>query len=68
MFKIFYAEKDTTVYEVVPNSNTGLDEILEVGKRLNDDGDALLKSRALIKFDMTEISQSLAKYSKTGVV
>ncbi len=65
MFKIFYAEKDTTIYEVVPDSNTGLDEILEVGKRLNDAGDTLLKSRALIKFDMSEISQSLAKYGKT---
>ncbi len=37
MFRIFYAEKDATLYESYPTQNTGLDEILEIGKRLNDD-------------------------------
>lgn len=65
MFRIFYAEKDATLYESAPNANTGLDEILEIGKRLGDDGATLLKSRAVVKFDMSEISASLAKYNKT---
>ena len=65
MFRIFYANKDTTLYEAYPDYNTGLDEVLEIGKRLGTDGSTLLKSRAIVKFDMTEISASLAKYSKT---
>jgi hypothetical protein len=65
MFRIFYAEKDTTLYESSEQSNSGLDEILEIGKRLNTEGDTLLKSRSLVKFDMTEISSSLSTYSKT---
>ena len=65
MFKIFYAEKDTTLYESYPTYNTGLDEILELGKRLGTDGETLLKSRFIVKFDMTEISASLSKYNKT---
>lgn len=65
MFRIFYASKDTTLYERYPDYNTGLDEILEIGKRLDAQGETLLKSRSIVKFDMTEISASLAKYSKT---
>jgi hypothetical protein len=69
MFRIFYAEKDATLYEgattssALSQTNTGLDEILEIGKRLGDDGETLLKSRTLVKFDMTEVSASIAKYS-----
>ena len=65
MFRIFYAEKDATLYESVPTQNTGLDEILEIGKRLGTDGSTLLKSRSLVKFDMSEISSSLSTYGKT---
>ena len=65
MFRIFYASKDTTLYERYPDYNTGLDEVLEIGKRLDTEGSTLLKSRSLIKFDMSEISGSLSKYSKT---
>lgn len=65
MFKIFYAEKDATLYQSLPEANTGLDEILEIGKRLETDGSTLLKSRAVLKFDMSEISASLSKYGKT---
>ena len=54
MFRIFYANQDATLYEVSPEYNTGLDEILEIGKRLNNQGDQLLKSRSVIKFDMDE--------------
>jgi hypothetical protein len=65
MFKIFYADKDATIFESNPTYNTGLDEILEIGKRYGTDGETLEKSRALVKFNMTEISASLAKYNKT---
>jgi hypothetical protein len=65
MFRIFYAEKDATLYESYPTYNTGLDEILEIGKRLDTDGSTLLKSRAIVKFDMSEISASLSTYNQT---
>ena len=65
MFRIFYADTDATLYEAYSTYNTGLDEILEIGKRLGTDGSTLLKSRSLLKFDMSEISASLSKYSKT---
>ena len=35
MFRIFYAQQDATLYESAPNYNTGIDEILEIGKRLD---------------------------------
>jgi hypothetical protein len=65
MFRIFYAEQDATLYESSPTANTGLDEILEIGKRLDTDGETLLKSRSIVKFNMPEISASLATYGKT---
>ena len=65
MFRIFYAEKDATLYESAPDANTGIDELLEIGKRLDFEGETLLKSRAVLKFDMSEISASLSKYGKT---
>jgi hypothetical protein len=63
MFRIFYAEKDATLYESSPEYNTGLDEILEIGKRLGTDGSTLQKSRSVVKFDMSEIRSTLSKYS-----
>jgi len=63
MFRIFYAEKDATLYESLPDYNTGLDEILEIGKRLGTDGSTLQKSRSVVKFDMSEIQSALSKYS-----
>tara|TARA_R110000868_G_scaffold41400_2_gene141576 strand:- start:1730 stop:2869 length:1140 start_codon:yes stop_codon:yes gene_type:complete len=65
MFRIFYAEKDAALYESVPTLNTGIDEILEVGKRINTSGDAYVRSRSLLKFDMSEIQSTLTKYSTT---
>jgi hypothetical protein len=65
MFRIFYPEADATVYEGLPTTNTGLDEILEIGKRLGTDGSTWQKSRSLIKFDKTEISASLSKYAQS---
>ena len=63
MFRIFYPEADATVYESVPTTNTGLDEILEIGKRLGTDGSTLQKSRILIKFDMAEVTAAVSKYA-----
>ena len=63
MFRIFYAESDATVYESVSTTNTGLDEILEIGKRQGTDGEILQKSRALIKFNMSEITDVVSKYA-----
>ena len=63
MFKIIYPEKDATLYESLPTYNTGLDEILEVGKRLGDSGSYYYKSRSVIKFDMADVNSALTKYS-----
>jgi len=63
MFRIFYPEADATVYEGASTTNTGLDEILEIGKRIGTDGETLQKSRALIKFDTTEITDTVSKYN-----
>jgi hypothetical protein len=65
MFRIFYAEKDATLYQSKDTANTGIDEILEVGKRLGTNGVTWQKSRALVKFDMSEISDTISKYSTT---
>jgi len=65
MFKIFYSDKDSTIYESATSYNTGIDEVLEIGKRLDTDGSTLKKSRSVIKFNTTEISASLSKYGKT---
>ena len=65
MFKIFYANKDATIYESAGTYNTGVDELLEIGKRYGTDGSTLQKSRFALKFDTTEISASLSKYGQT---
>jgi len=63
MFRIFYAENDATIYESSEYINTGIDEILEIGKLLGNDGSTLQKSRAVLKFDISEITNTLSKYS-----
>ena len=55
-----YATKDTTLYESSASMNTGLDEILEIRKDMNEDASVVNVSRALIKFDLTYISQSVS--------
>ena len=54
-----YATKDTTLYEASQSLNSGLDEILEIRKDMNDSGTIIYVSRALIKFDLTYISSSI---------
>jgi hypothetical protein len=55
-----FATKDTTLYEISQSMNTGLDEILEIKKDMNADGSVIYVSRALIKFDLTYVSQSIS--------
>ena len=67
MFKIMYPSNDATLYQAEPKANAGMDEVLEVGKRLSNIGGeaGFSLSRSLIKFDMTEVSASLSKYNKS---
>ena len=51
------ASKDASVYLQQPNQNTGLDQILEVSKVYY--GNIKDISRALIKFDLNALSQSI---------
>jgi hypothetical protein len=46
---LFFPAKDAAVYETAPDTNTGLDEILEVGK--TDDGRKIVRS--LLQFDLS---------------
>ncbi|MBT4731144.1 hypothetical protein HOB87_04175 [Candidatus Woesearchaeota archaeon] len=55
-----FSEKDTTLYEQSHSMNTGLDEILEIRKDMNVAGTQIYVSRALVKFDLTYISQSVS--------
>jgi hypothetical protein len=57
-----YASADATLYEgpVTQSQNTGLDEILEIRKDTNNNASVINVSRALIKFDLTYISQSVS--------
>ena len=61
MHYFIYADADATLYEgsATQSRNTGLDEILEVRKDMNDNASVINVSRALIKFDLTEISRSI---------
>ena len=63
MFKIIYPSADATLYESLPTYNTGIDEILEVGKRLSTSGENYLDSRFIVQFDMNDITTALQKYS-----
>jgi hypothetical protein len=51
-----FPTQDASIYEAFPTRNTGLDEILEVGK--TDDG--IHRVRSLVQFDIATISASLA--------
>jgi hypothetical protein len=55
-----FPTKDTTLYEISHSMNTGLDEILEIRKDMSSDGLTIYTSRALIKFDLAYISQSVS--------
>ncbi len=54
-----YATEDSVLYEASQSANFGLDEILEVRKDVDDAGISVDVSRALIKFDLAQISSSV---------
>ena len=64
MFRIFYAEKDATLYESAEYANTGIDEILEIStfESINDTNEV---SRALIKFPTSEINLAMGLVSSS---
>ena len=58
-----YPSKDATLYEDTSRKeqNTGKDEILEIGKFYDTDNASLLgNSRAVVQFDLTSVSKSIA--------
>lgn len=70
MFKIIYPKFDATVYSRYPEKNTGMDQILELGKQASGepvvDGDNTVyydktyNSRIFLKFDLSAVSSSIA--------
>ena len=69
MHKFFTSSFDTSIYLQQPNQNAGRDEILEVGKLYygsNEVASAKDIARTLIKFPITQISQSIAESIGTG--
>lgn len=58
MYYFVTASKDATIYLQQPTQNTGLDEVLDVSKTYY--GNLKDVSRALIKFDTNELSQSIS--------
>jgi|TARA_Y100000034_G_scaffold14933_1_gene15711 hypothetical protein len=61
-----YATKDTTLYESSASMNSGLDEILEIQKIGSSLEEIITVSRALIKFDLTDISSSVSNETITN--
>ena len=61
-----YATEDTTLYEASESMNTGLDEILEVRKGVDDSGVNVDVSRVLVNFDLSSISQSVVDANVTA--
>ena len=65
MYKHYYAQRDTTLYEFFPTRNTGRDSIIELTKVPSGstfEGDYYTKnynSRILLQFDLTSISASV---------
>ena len=57
-----FAQKAATLYEgaATQSVNTGLDEILEVTKDMNDAATVINVSRVLVKFDLSYISSSVS--------
>ena len=54
-----FADKDTTIYQASSSMNAGLDEVLEIRKDVSDTGATVEVSRILIRFDLTQVSQSI---------
>ena len=59
MHYFIFPDKDTTIYQHTGSKNTGLDEILEIQKDLNQSGTNPKVSRVLMQFDLSEVSKSM---------
>ena len=59
MHYFIFADKDTTLYQASSSMNAGLDEVLEIRKDVSDTGATVEVSRILIRFDLTQVSQSI---------
>ena len=67
MYRIFFAERDTTLYERYPTQNTGIDQILELTKIASGSKyfgvmqSNTYNSRILLDFgkEITTLSQSI---------
>ena len=59
MYYFIYPDSDTTIYEggLTQSLNAGLDPILEVQKIIDNSGTIYQNSRALIKFDYSDITR-----------
>ena len=64
MHKFYTSSFDASIYLQQPEQNSGRDEILEVGKLYY--GSTIDVARTLIKFDTTQISQSISESVGTG--
>ena len=56
-----FGKRDATIYSggTTASINTGLDEILEINKEVNQSGTVSNVSRILIDFDYSYVSQSI---------
>lgn len=59
MIYSIFADFSTTLYEASASLNTGLDQILELEKVVKPATSESLNSRALVKFDLSSVSQSI---------
>ena len=66
MYYFIYPDSDTTIYEgsVTQSLNAGRDSILEVQKLVDNSGTIIQNSRALIKFDYSDINRKRT----TGII
>jgi hypothetical protein len=64
VYKIF-PEKDTTVYSAYPNTNTGLDQILEIQNEMSSSNNDAQVSRFLLTFPTSQI-QDVINNEVTG--
>ena len=64
MHKFFTSSYDASIYLQQPEQNAGRDEILEVGKLYY--GSTKDITRTLLKFNITQISSSIAENIRTG--
>jgi hypothetical protein len=61
VYKIF-PEKDATVYSAYPNTNTGLDQILEIQNTTSSLNDNAQVSRILLQFPLSTIQDVITNY------